>query len=144
MVLTALLLLTPAALWAQARSLSPDSEQEILRLLNHERESRGLPALIFSEPLRQAARKHSERMAAAHEIGHQLPGEADPERRVGREIHSFDVSGENVAVAANAARAHSALMHSPPHRANILDPEYNSVGIGVVERGGATSHYPPP
>jgi uncharacterized protein YkwD len=110
-----------------------EAEQEILRLVNRERQSRGLAPLASDERLQQAARLHSQRMAAANEIGHQLAGEPELERR----LHAarFDTDGENVAVAADAERAHTALMHSPHHRDNILDREYNSVGIGVVRRG---------
>ena len=128
------LLLFAAAISAQAKDFDSNDEQEILRLLNQERQSRGQPPLADSEPLQKAARRHSERMADARRIGHKLAGEHDLSRRLGEE--RFDVSGENVAVAASAARAHAALMHSPAHRANILDPDYNSVGIGVVRSGG--------
>ena len=120
---------------ALAQSRAPRDEEEILRLLNQERQTRGLPALALSEPLQQAARKHSERMADARQISHQFPGEHSLSRRLGHETQHFDVSGENVAMAASAARAHAALMHSPGHRANILDEDYNSVGIGVVRSG---------
>ena len=130
------LLLFAAAISAQAADSDSNDEQEILRLLNQERQSRGQPPLADSEPLRKAARRHSERMADARRIGHKLAGEHDLSRRLGEEAQRFDVSGENVAVAASAARAHAALMHSPAHRANILDPDYNSVGIGVVRSGG--------
>jgi len=126
--------LVAGASFAQSSALG--AEEEILRLLNQERQSRALPALAASEPLQQAARKHSRRMADAHQISHKLSGEHDLTRRLGRETEHFDVSGENVAVAASAARAHAALMHSPGHRANILDSDYNSVGIGVVRSGG--------
>ena len=27
-------------------------------------------------------------------------------------------------------------MNSPPHRANILDPEMDSLGVAVIERNG--------
>ena len=47
----------------------------------------------------------------------------------------FDVSGENVAVNTTAAGAHKGLMGSPPHRANILYPRYNAIGIGVLRAG---------
>ncbi len=131
-IVLCLLLAAPAF----GQSISPEAEAEVLRLLNQERQSRGMPALAASEPLQRAARKHSRRMAEAHQIGHKLPGEPDLTRRLGRETEHFDASGENVAVAASAARAHAALMHSPGHRANILDSDYNSVGIGVARSGG--------
>ncbi|HEY3493779.1 MAG TPA: CAP domain-containing protein, partial [Polyangiaceae bacterium] len=41
--------------------------------------------------------------------------------------------GENVAHARNALLAHRALWASPSHRANLLEPNYDSVGIGVAE-----------
>ena len=134
-VLSAVVLLLLLASPAFGQAVAPEAEEEILRLLNQERQTRGLPALASSEPLQHAARQHSQRMADAHQIGHKLAGEHDLSRRLGRETQHFDVSGENVAVAASAARAHAALMHSPAHRANILDSDYNSVGIGVVRSG---------
>lgn len=107
-----------------------DAEREILSLVNRERQSRGLAPLVRDERLQEAARRHSQRMAAAHEISHQFGGE--PELQLRLRAVRWDASGENVAVAGDAERAHTALMHSPHHRENILDREFNSVGIGVV------------
>lgn len=115
------------------QSFSPDAEQEIVRLVNQERQSRGLATLIVDERLLQAARKHSQRMAATGLVEHLVPGESKLSLRLGETAIRFDASGENVALAANAARAHDALMHSPGHRANILDAQFNSIGIGVVK-----------
>jgi uncharacterized protein YkwD len=115
---------------AQPSASASNDEQEILRLVNSERQSRGLAPLAGDERLQQAARLHSQRMAAANQIGHQFAGEPGLSLRL-RAVRS-DASGENVALAADAERAHTALMHSPHHRENILDPDYNSVGIGVV------------
>jgi uncharacterized protein YkwD len=132
-LLLSLLLLASFTQSAFAQSpFVSDAEQEIVRLVNQERQSRGLATLIVDERLQQAARKHSQRMAAAHAIEHQMAGEPKLSVRLGESALRFDVSGENVAVAADAARAHTALMHSPGHRANILDAQFNSIGIGVV------------
>ena len=114
------------------RPISPEAEQEIVRLVNRERQSRGLATLVIDERLVQAARKHSQRMAASGMVEHQCPGEPKLSLRLGVTEIRFDVSGENVAFAADASRAHTALMHSPGHRANILDGEFNSIGVGVV------------
>lgn len=103
-----------------------------MRLVNRERQSRGIATMVVDERLREAARKHSERMAAAGAIEHQFAGEPQLSLRLGATALRFDVSGENVAMAADAARAHTALMHSPGHRANILDAQFNSIGIGVI------------
>jgi hypothetical protein len=44
--------------------------------------------------------------------------------------------GENVGMGGDVAGLHDALMNSPHHRENILDPAFNQVGIGVIVSGG--------
>lgn len=44
--------------------------------------------------------------------------------------------GENVAYASSVAQAVAALEASPPHRANLLNPAFTSIAIGVVQRDG--------
>jgi len=100
--------------------------------VNRERHSHGLAMLAIDERLQQAARKHSVRMAATGKVEHQLAGENKLSFRLGETALRFDASGENVALTSNAARAHTALMNSPGHRANILDGDFNSIGVGVV------------
>jgi len=134
-LLSLLLLLTVGAFPQSAPSaapFTPQDEQEIVRLVNAERQSRGLATLVLDERLREAARKHSARMAYTGEVEHRLAGEPDLSLRLDEQGLRFDVSGENVALDSDAVRAHTALMHSPGHRANILDPKFNSIGIGVV------------
>jgi uncharacterized protein YkwD len=48
---------------------------------------------------------------------------------------TFDVAGENLALAPTLTLAHQGLMNSPGHRANILSPDYRAVGIGVIDGG---------
>ena len=68
-------------------------------------------------------------------LSHQFEGEPSPQTRVNNEGLSSDAEGENVDLNHSIAGAHDALMHSPPHRANILDPDYNVVGVGVIRAG---------
>lgn len=126
-------LLLVAASFAQSTpAFDSAAEQQILQLLNRERHSRGLSTLIFDERLQRAARRHSMSMANRGEVEHQLSGEPKLASRLGEVALRYDASGENVARTSTAERAHVALMNSPGHRANILDPVFNSVGIGVV------------
>ena len=126
------LLLITAAFAQATASYDPPSEAQIMELVNRERHSRGLGTLVFDERLQLAARKHSLLMAQRNEVEHVLAGEPKLNSRLNAVGLRYDVSGENVAHTANAARAHVALMNSPGHRANILDPQYNAIGIGVV------------
>ena len=45
--------------------------------------------------------------------------------------------GENIALAPSVETAHRNLMNSPGHRANILDPAFTRVGIGIIVAPGA-------
>jgi uncharacterized protein YkwD len=47
----------------------------------------------------------------------------------------FLVAGENLALAPTLSLAHTGLMNSPGHRANILRPQFGRVGIGIMDGG---------
>jgi hypothetical protein len=74
-------------------------------------------------------------MADAHQLSHEFGAEPRFDRRLALAGAAFDTSGENVAFNQTADGAHRGLMASPPHRKNILNPEFNAVGIGVVRTG---------
>ena len=44
-------------------------------------------------------------------------------------------AGENLALAPTLHSAHTGLMHSPGHRANILRPQFGRLGIGILDAG---------
>ena len=48
---------------------------------------------------------------------------------------SYNTAGENIAGNGSVTGAHTSLMNSPGHRANILKTSFNTVGIGVVKGG---------
>jgi len=55
---------------------------------------------------------------------------------VGEAGAHFSLVTENVAEAPNSALIHDLWMNSAGHRANLLDPAVDSVGISVVRDGG--------
>jgi len=109
--------------------------QQIFQLTNQEREKNGLPPLAWDDRLAQAAAEHAQLMVEHGELSHQFPGEAPVRDRIaGTNLH-FDRSGENVAYDDSAEDVNRGLMNSPPHRANILSPDYNAIGIAAVQKG---------
>jgi len=118
--------------WTQTYASS--SERKLFDAANRERQQRGLPALRWDEALATAARAHAKEMAARGTISHQFPGEPSMPARITKAGAHFSSLAENVAMASSAAAVHDLWMHSPPHRANLLDPDMNSLGVGVVER----------
>lgn len=111
------------------------AEQRLLQLINQERAAAGVAQLTLDPRLTQAARKHTRRMIDQDSVAHQLPGEDKLLLRLVAENIHFDRDGENIAQHGDIDLAHDALMESPGHRGNILSPEFNAVGIGVLHSG---------
>ena len=86
--------------------------------------------------LTQAARTHAQAMVDARQLSHQFDGELSlPQRLAATTDLQLDQEGENVALDYDPEHGHEHLMLSPPHRANLLNPTYNVVGLGVVRNG---------
>jgi uncharacterized protein YkwD len=113
-----------------------EAERQLLDMANRERAKAGLPPLQKDEGLTQAARAHGSAMAAQQKLSHQLSGEPNLEHRLAANTKTqLDQAGENVAFAPTVERAQDSLMHSPPHRANLLNAGYNVAGFSVVRSG---------
>jgi uncharacterized protein YkwD len=125
------LLTTSYSVYAQSEVST--AERALFDALNRERSAKGLPPLHWDAALASAAREHASRMAQGNVLSHQLPGEPQVQDRATQAGARFTTIAENIAVAPNSATIHSAWMQSPHHRENILDPELNGVGIGVVK-----------
>ena len=117
-------------------NINSEAERRLLEMLNQARRQQGLASLRVDDRLTAAAREHSRIMADRAQLSHQLPGEANLSRRLRDSQVAFISAGENIDMGSGWQQAHSAFMSSPPHRANILDEDYETVGIGVIERHG--------
>ena len=121
---------------APAASYDSEAERQLLDLANAERARVGAPQLRMDEGLVRAARAHAAQMAAQNQLSHQFSGEGSLMQRIAAvsTLH-LNRAGENVAVAPNIDDAHQGLMASPPHRDNLLSPQFNVAGFGVFRRG---------
>lgn len=128
------MLAIPAPVLAQARATP--AERYLFAAANRERKAAGLRALQWNQPLAMAARAHAREMARHNEVSHRLPGEASLPGRADKAGAHFSWLSENVVQSHDAASAHSRFMKSPAHKANLLDAEMNTVGIGVFELHG--------
>ncbi|WP_340819750.1 CAP domain-containing protein [Methanolobus sp. WCC4] len=108
-------------------------EQEMLDLINEERAEHGLAPLKFNAVLNEAASEHSKEMIEKDYFSHDsYDGTAFSERLINAG-YTIKYAGENIAMRypPNLVAAHEDLMSSPGHRANILSPDYNEIGIGI-------------
>ena len=112
------------------------AERQLLEMANAERAHAGLAPLKMDDGLVRAARAHAAEMASQKQLSHQFSGEPSlPQRLAASSTLRLEREGENVAMAGNADQAHQALMSSPPHRDNLLSPNFNVAGFGVFRSG---------
>lgn len=112
------------------------AEQQMFNLVNQERANAGLPLLQFDYPLVRIARMKSQDMVDNHYFGHNSPTYGSPFDMMKSAGITYSYAGENIAGAPSVQSAHTALMNSPGHRANILNPNYTRIGIGI-DTGGS-------
>jgi uncharacterized protein YkwD len=139
----------------QARPAAPASsailsgyELDIVRRMNAIRTARGLRALRISRQLSAAAAYHTNQMGLRGFFEHESANGADFWKRIerfypSRRARSWSV-GENILWGSpeiSAAKAVREWMQSPPHRANILSPEWREVGLGAAHFAAAPGEY---
>jgi uncharacterized protein YkwD len=133
----ALLLITPAihaqSVFASANNLTV-AEQYLLAAANEARANQGLSPLRLDPVLTQASAAHAREMASHEDISHQFNDEPDLAERGASAGAHFSLISENVGEAPSSVIIHDLWMHSPDHRANLLDPEIDAIGIAVIER----------
>jgi uncharacterized protein YkwD len=113
------------------------AEEQLLEMANQARARVGAPPLKFDAGMTLAAREHAGVMVQQQQLSHQFDGEPSlPHRLASASAVHFDRAGENVALDFSAEQAHEHLMHSPPHRENLLDPGYDVAGFAVAKSEG--------
>ncbi|WP_442796401.1 CvpA family protein [Pelobium manganitolerans] len=110
-------------------------ENHLLVLVNEERRKANLPPLARDTALRTVAREHSLDMFRKGYFSHISLDNTTPFDRIKAHNITYFTAGENLALAQTVEIAHMGLMNSPGHRANILNPKFGRVGIGIMDGG---------
>ncbi|KUM67986.1 CAP domain-containing protein [Streptomyces curacoi] len=104
---------------------------EVLQLVNEERAQVGCSAVAANSSLTELAQDFSEDMAARGFFDHTDPDGASPWDRAAK-AGITDLGGENIARGqSDAAAVMEAWMNSPGHKANILNCDFKTLGVGV-------------
>lgn len=116
-------------------------EQRVLELINVERAKAGLKPVRYSGTLDNAAEKHADHMAIVGKMAHDGIGDGDPGERIRAE--GFRKAwGENVATGQTSPeQVVREWMASPGHRRNILDPNYQQMGVAYVTAANGRSYW---
>ena len=121
-------------------------EQQTLAVLMAARSAAGLPLPELDSTLVGLARQRSADMATRGYFSHVTPEGATIFTMLNNAGVPWNVAGETIArnnYANNetATVAGQALLNSPAHRAVIMDPQYNYVGIGHAVDGNGLHYY---
>jgi len=148
--------LTPAELeeWIanyHARGGMSFFEEEVVRLVNVEREARGIAPLTLSPRIMMSARFKAQSMSDLRYFDHESPVYGHF-TNISRELFNVTVNGENLAIFYMTPQAVvDGWMDSPGHRENILRPVFVDIGVGFFNGRWAqkfsaigTSHLPVP
>ena len=107
-----------------------------LCLINAQRARSGAQPLAPNALLQRAAELHSLDMAKRKFFEHATPDGVEPAERIMRQGYPPILVGENLAWGetgkSTPAEIVSLWMKSPGHRANILQPGYREIGIGMA------------
>ena len=126
-------------------SIASPVETAMLQLINAEREKIGVGPLSFNSNLNASAEDHSSWMLEQNIFAHEGEGDSTARERMSEAGYIFEganSSGENIAtqslrgdegIGDDVENLHDGLMLSPGHRANILNPNFDEIGIGIVQ-----------
>lgn len=107
--------------------------EQIVDFTNAERERNGLPALKFNPLLSEAARRKAEDMFADGYWAHIAPDGTKPWDFITASGYNYIYAGENLAKDfQDSDDVVAAWMESSSHRRNILNQNYEDIGVAVV------------
>jgi uncharacterized YkwD family protein len=111
-------------------------EQKVVDLTNQERAKNGLSALKIDTTLSKMAHEKSRDMSANGYFSHTSPTYGSPFDMMKKYGITYHYAGENIAMGQQTPEeVVKAWMNSQGHRENILNPNYNYIGVGYVSQG---------
>jgi len=91
------------------------------------------PPLEISSKLTDAAEAHAHDMARRRFFEHRGSDGSEPKDRVKRAGYLSRLTGENIALGPQSAEeAVDGWLDSPGHCANIMDPRFRDIGVGLA------------
>ncbi|MBK6530460.1 MAG: CAP domain-containing protein [Deltaproteobacteria bacterium] len=133
LILSASLALCP--LLASAQTIDHPSVAPMVTAINAERARFSLPPLAEDPRLDALAEAHSMDMVRSRFFSHDSPSTGRPSDRVSQSGLRWSAVAENIAINQSPEAAQQALLRSPGHHENMVDPAQRSVGVGIVRHG---------
>lgn len=105
----------------------------VTSLANEGRKEVNVPELTYNKALEAAATMKVNDMIAKNYFAHVGPGGKQPWNWIDEAGYYYQYAGENLAINySDSIDVHRAWMNSPTHRANILNRNFNEIGVAVA------------
>lgn len=117
-------------------------ETEVVKLVNIQRAKAGLKPMKQNWQLSRVARYKSQDMINKNYFSHQSPTYGSPFNMMESFGLRFSSAGENIAMGQRTpAEVMNSWMNSPGHRANIMNPSYTEIGVGLAKNKNGTCYW---
>ena len=131
---------TPKASVSNSETIEPSSfvnltedENELLNLINNEREKNNLQPLKIDEELQNVARLKAQDLVENNYFSHISPVYGTPFEMLKNNQISYKTASENIAGNPSVSEALKSFLNSDSHKQNILSNDYNYTGLAVVD-----------
>lgn len=115
--------------------------QEVLKLVNQERQKQGLKALTLNTKLTSIGNMKAKDMADKNYFSHTSPTYGSPFQMLQNYGVTYTSAGENIAAGQRTSQeVMNSWLNSSGHRANILNKDYTQLGVGYY-KGGSYGTY---
>lgn len=106
-------------------------EDQVVTLVNQERQKRGLRPLTHRADVKNVAHKKAQDMINSNYFSHNSPNYGSPFQMLKTFGISYQAAGENIAKGQSSPEAvMNSWMNSQGHRDNILNSQYDTIGVG--------------
>lgn len=117
-------------------------ENQVIKLVNQARVNAGLQPFTANWELSRVSRYKSQDMINKGYFGHTSPTYGSPFTMMQNFGIRFTAAGENIAMGQRTAQeVMNTWMNSPGHRANILNPSFNQIGVGLAKNSNGTCYW---
>lgn len=114
--------------------------RQVVNLVNAERAKEGLAPLTIDTKVQAAAMVRAKECEVS--FSHTRPDGSNFATALKEQNVSYRSSGENIAYGQQTPEAvMNAWMNSSGHRANIMNPNFTTIGVGYYENGSGTDYW---
>ena len=126
----------------QVESSFSEFQNKVLELVNQERAKAGVKPLKGNLELSNVATIKSQDMIDKNYFDHNSPTYGSPFDMMKKFGISFNMAGENIAYGQRTPEeVMKGWMNSPGHRKNILNPNFEQIGIGIAKNSSGVTYW---